>query len=326
MKKFLKIAAFVLAAAINIGFILQNRIYCVPRAITPHLVKTALAACMAGNTAFLLDLHHDGITITIQTQFVHLLGVARFFALEPQLAARAAEVHGAAELGGLGQRLAVHPREHEHIVAAALLGDHRHQAGGVPLHFIEPIHTGHCQRSVNPAPSTGAWASTPSGHERRAGRAAHTGTSAGRSPAGPASGGAGSDSCIGVPGLARRPPVGRRELEPGEVERGRDGLAVALDGVDDFITLPPGIDAKAMLPRAVTARVAYVPGTAFYADQFGTSSMRLSFCYPTPERIREGVRRLAGVLEAELELRETFDSFAAPRLSRGYESPNTDLT
>ena len=34
--------------------------------------------------------------------------------------------------------------------------------------------------------------------------------------------------------------------------------------------------------------------------------MRLSYCYPTPERIREGVRRLAGVLEAEMELRETF--------------------
>ena len=73
-----------------------------------------------------------------------------------------------------------------------------------------------------------------------------------------------------------------------------------------WLTLPPGINAKAMLPRAVTARVAYVPGTAFYADGFGSSSMRLSFCYPTPERIREGVRRLAGVVEAEMELRETF--------------------
>jgi DNA-binding transcriptional MocR family regulator len=93
-----------------------------------------------------------------------------------------------------------------------------------------------------------------------------------------------------------------------------------------WLTLPPGIDAKAMLPRAVTARVAYVPGTAFYADGFGSSSMRLSFCYPTPERIREGVRRLAGVLEAEIELRETFASYAPPRVSRGYESPNTDLT
>ena len=34
--------------------------------------------------------------------------------------------------------------------------------------------------------------------------------------------------------------------------------------------------------------------------------MRLSFCYPTPERIREGVRRLAGVVNAEKELVEMF--------------------
>jgi DNA-binding transcriptional MocR family regulator len=73
-----------------------------------------------------------------------------------------------------------------------------------------------------------------------------------------------------------------------------------------WMTLPPGVNAKAMLPRAVTARVAYVPGTAFFADGFGSSSMRLSYCYPTPERIREGVRRLAGVVEAEMDLRQTF--------------------
>lgn len=96
-----------------------------------------------------------------------------------------------------------------------------------------------------------------------------------------------------------------------------------------WLTLPPGIDAKAMLPRAVTARVAYVPGTAFFADGFGSSSMRLSFCYPTPERIREGVRRLAGVLEEEMELRETFGALAPhPELTprSGYDSPGTDLT
>lgn len=73
-----------------------------------------------------------------------------------------------------------------------------------------------------------------------------------------------------------------------------------------WVTLPPGIDAKAMLPRAITERVAYVPGTAFYADGFGTRSMRLSYCYPTPARIHEGVRRLAQVIESELELLETF--------------------
>jgi 2-aminoadipate transaminase len=95
-----------------------------------------------------------------------------------------------------------------------------------------------------------------------------------------------------------------------------------------WLTLPPGIDAKAMLPRAVTARVAYVPGTAFFADGFGSGSMRLSFCYPTPERIREGVRRLAGVLEAEMELRQTFGATGPiPTLPRsGYDGPGSDIT
>jgi hypothetical protein len=72
-----------------------------------------------------------------------------------------------------------------------------------------------------------------------------------------------------------------------------------------------------------------VPGTAFFADGFGSSSMRLSFCYPTPQRIREGVRRLAGVLEAEIELRETFGALRPhPELvpRSGYDSPGTDLT
>ena len=100
----------------------------------------------------------------------------------------------------------------------------------------------------------------------------------------------------------------------------RDAMLAALDehlpagatwtvpagGFYVWLTLPEGLDAKAMLPRAVTARVAYVPGTAFYADGFGSRCMRLSFCFPTPERIREGVRRLAAVIDAELELRETF--------------------
>lgn len=96
-----------------------------------------------------------------------------------------------------------------------------------------------------------------------------------------------------------------------------------------WLTLPPGINAKAMLPRAVTARVAYVPGTAFFSDGFGSSAMRLSYCYPTPERIREGVRRLAGVLEAEIELHSTFGTgtdTAELRLGPGgVENPGTDV-
>jgi 2-aminoadipate transaminase len=91
-----------------------------------------------------------------------------------------------------------------------------------------------------------------------------------------------------------------------------------------WLTLPPGVNAKAMLPRAVTARVAYVPGTAFFADGFGSSSMRLSYCYPTPERIREGVRRLAGVVGAELELHDTFGG-TRELPATGLDNPGTDV-
>ena len=82
-------------------------------------------------------------------------------------------------------------------------------------------------------------------------------------------------------------------------------------GFYSWVTLPEGLDATTMLPRAVTARVAYVPGTAFYAGDaksLGRRTMRLSYCYPEPDRIREGVRRLASVIEGELELMATFGS------------------
>jgi hypothetical protein len=63
-----------------------------------------------------------------------------------------------------------------------------------------------------------------------------------------------------------------------------------------------------MQPRAVNAHVAYVPGIGFYADGSGSEYLRLSYCYPEPHAIREGVRRLARVIEAELDLHSTFDA------------------
>lgn len=70
-----------------------------------------------------------------------------------------------------------------------------------------------------------------------------------------------------------------------------------------WVTLPPEIDTKALMPKAIVSKVAYVPGTAFYADGFGSWSLRLSYCYPSPERIRDGVRSLAGVIKTEMQLR-----------------------
>ncbi|GAB3133825.1 PLP-dependent aminotransferase family protein [Microbispora hainanensis] len=91
-----------------------------------------------------------------------------------------------------------------------------------------------------------------------------------------------------------------------------------------WMTLPEGLNSKAILPRAVAERVAFVPGTGFYSDGGGSRNMRLSFCYPEPERIKEGVRRLAGVIEQELRLRDTFGTGSTPGHS-GVDTPGPDL-
>lgn len=73
-----------------------------------------------------------------------------------------------------------------------------------------------------------------------------------------------------------------------------------------WVTMPEGIDSQAMLPRAVNARVAYVPGDAFYADGQGARNVRLSFCFPPASRIVTGVERFAEVVRRELDVMHTF--------------------
>ena len=75
-----------------------------------------------------------------------------------------------------------------------------------------------------------------------------------------------------------------------------------------WLRLPDGIDAKAMLPRAVSSRVAYVPGTGFFADGSGHGYARLSYSLPDPGQITEGVRRLSEVIGRELAIQEDFGS------------------
>lgn len=100
---------------------------------------------------------------------------------------------------------------------------------------------------------------------------------------------------------------------------------VPAGGFYSWITLPEGLDAKAMLPRAVAALVAYVPGTGFYVDGQGRQNLRLSYCYPDPDRIREGVRRLAGVIESELEIANTFGTGAVLLDSGGSVNPAPNI-
>ena len=68
-----------------------------------------------------------------------------------------------------------------------------------------------------------------------------------------------------------------------------------------WLTLPQGLDATALLPEAVAAGVAYVPGAAFYSAQARADTLRLSFVTVDAARIDEGVRLLSGVLARALE-------------------------
>ncbi len=66
--------------------------------------------------------------------------------------------------------------------------------------------------------------------------------------------------------------------------------------------LPEFIDTTEMLAEAISKKVAYVPGRAFYADGKGQNFMRLAFCYPEEEEIGEGIKRLAGVVKNQISL------------------------
>jgi len=71
-------------------------------------------------------------------------------------------------------------------------------------------------------------------------------------------------------------------------------------GMFFWLRLPAGCDAMALLPRAVEAGVAYVPGAAFYADHPDTRTMRLSFVTLSPADIADAVARLGNVVKAHL--------------------------
>lgn len=67
-----------------------------------------------------------------------------------------------------------------------------------------------------------------------------------------------------------------------------------------WMTLPEHLNADTVLRLAIEKKVAFVPGTSFYADGSGKNTLRLNFSYVTPEQIHEGIKRLAGVLKGEL--------------------------
>ena len=69
-------------------------------------------------------------------------------------------------------------------------------------------------------------------------------------------------------------------------------------GMFFWIECPAHIDTTALLPKAVAAGMAYVPGSTFYPHGGHQHTLRLSFVTVPPERIAQGVAALAKVLAA----------------------------
>jgi 2-aminoadipate transaminase len=71
-------------------------------------------------------------------------------------------------------------------------------------------------------------------------------------------------------------------------------------GMFIWVTLPAHIDTLQLLAEAVEQKVAFVPGAPFYANNPQLNTLRLSFVTVPPEKIREGVQRLAKLIAAKL--------------------------
>ena len=77
-------------------------------------------------------------------------------------------------------------------------------------------------------------------------------------------------------------------------------FTVPSGGMFFWVELPAGLDAMALLDKAVQANVAYVPGAAFYSSDVRVNTLRLSFVTVPPDRIRAGVAALGQVLSQAL--------------------------
>lgn len=67
-----------------------------------------------------------------------------------------------------------------------------------------------------------------------------------------------------------------------------------------WVELPELISAETLFEEALAERVAFVPGTSFFACHGKLNFMRLNFSNQLPEMIEEGIKRIAGVLKRRL--------------------------
>ena len=88
------------------------------------------------------------------------------------------------------------------------------------------------------------------------------------------------------------------------LEREMAGLDVQwtrpVGGMFLWVRLPAGMDAQALLAKAVERNMAFVPGAPFYAGDAQNNTLRLSYVTVSAEQINVGIKSLAEAIKASL--------------------------
>ncbi len=72
-------------------------------------------------------------------------------------------------------------------------------------------------------------------------------------------------------------------------------------GMFIWVTLPEGMDGAKLLAKSLeSAKVAFVPGKAFFADGSGANTFRVSFSCANDSMIEEGISRLGRLIASEI--------------------------
>ena len=101
----------------------------------------------------------------------------------------------------------------------------------------------------------------------------------------------------------------RRDTMFSALEENLSGIATwskPKGGFFIWLKLPDFLNTKEILADAVRNKVAYVPGTGFYADGRGTDSARIAFCTESRENIEKGIKILAKIIKDKIRLYKSF--------------------
>jgi DNA-binding transcriptional MocR family regulator len=73
-----------------------------------------------------------------------------------------------------------------------------------------------------------------------------------------------------------------------------------LGGLFLWVVLPPELNSRELLVKAVERKVAYVPGQPFYPHGEGLNTLRLNYSSASPAQIDEGIKRLGDLFKDAL--------------------------